>query len=95
MTPAEKLAAEKRGDYVKKPHKPGGRRRPFECLLRLKRKEVGLTQKDVASKCGIHLCTLSEIERGAAPALSVALKLAAFFGEPVEALWTAREEPNE
>ncbi|UED72108.1 helix-turn-helix transcriptional regulator [Brevibacillus sp. HD3.3A] len=43
------------------------------------RQEFGVTQKELATACGISRTTLSEIERGHIPTGDVMLKIAAFF----------------
>ena len=57
--------------------------------LRAHRRQQGLTGADVASQLGLHLNTISRIERGAAPSLEAALKVAAFYGVRVEEIWHA------
>ncbi len=84
-SPAEAIAA-------KKPPRRE-RKKPvlsWVCLLRQRRKDLGLTLREVAEGSGIHLQTIHTLEGGTDPMLSTARQLAAFFGEPVEAIWTEK-----
>jgi transcriptional regulator with XRE-family HTH domain len=56
-----------------------------------RRKKLGLKQAMVAEECGLEGGSLSAIERGHDPRLSDALRLAAFYGEPVEKLFGASQ----
>jgi DNA-binding XRE family transcriptional regulator len=55
----------------------------------LLRADRGLSRGDLAEALGIHYQTVGYIERGEyAPSLNLALRLAAFFGLPVEAIFS-------
>ncbi len=84
-SPAEAIAA-------KKPPRRG-RKRPvlsWVCHLKQRRKDLGLTLKEVAAGSGIHLQTIHTLEGGTDPLLSTARQLAEFFGAPVEEIWTEK-----
>lgn len=55
--------------------------------LKATRDHLGLKQSIVADECGIDGSSLSAIEKGADPRLSTALRLAGFFGKPVNELF--------
>lgn len=53
------------------------------------RAERGLSRHDVAAAIGVHYQTIGYLERGEySPSLQLALKLAAYFGLPVEAIFS-------
>jgi len=53
------------------------------------RAERGLSRHDVAAAVGIHYQTIGYLERGEySPSLQLALKLAAYFDLPVEAIFS-------
>jgi DNA-binding XRE family transcriptional regulator len=55
----------------------------------LLRADRGISRGDLAEAVGIHYQTVGYIERGEyAPSLNLALRLAAFFGLPVEAIFS-------
>jgi DNA-binding XRE family transcriptional regulator len=55
----------------------------------LLRADRGISRGDLAVALGIHYQTVGYIERGEyAPSLHLALRLAAFFGLPVEAIFS-------
>jgi putative transcriptional regulator len=55
----------------------------------LLRADRGLSRGDLAEALGIHYQTVGYIERGEyAPSLNLALRLAVFFGLPVEAIFS-------
>jgi DNA-binding XRE family transcriptional regulator len=57
--------------------------------LAVLRAERGLSRQDVAVAVGIHYQTVGYLERGEySPSLQLALRLAGFFGLPVEALFS-------
>ena len=57
--------------------------------LPLLRANAGMSRADLAEALGIHYQTVGYIERGEyAPSLHLALRLAAFFGLPVEAVFS-------
>lgn len=85
-SPAEKLAA-------RTGCKPPSSNRPavWNCLLREKRRRLGLRLVQVAEACGVSVPALSQIERGSDPLLTSARRIASFFGVPVEELWPAEK----
>lgn len=89
MTPAEKLAAAKRstGDVTAK--RAGV---PFVCRLEVVRAQLGLTQTEVADAIGMNVVFYGNIERGKSITLTTAIRIARFYGKPVEELWTPTEE---
>src|SRR4029453_1020874 len=68
------------------------RRHDDECIynrLTVLRAERGLSRQDIAAALGIHYQTIGYLERGDYnPSLQLALKLAAFFALPVEAIFS-------
>ncbi|MCY7341787.1 MAG: helix-turn-helix transcriptional regulator [Pseudonocardia sp.] len=53
------------------------------------RAERGLSRAELAEAVGIHYQTIGYIERGEyAPSLAVALRIAALFGLPVDAVFS-------
>lgn len=92
MTPAEFLAETKwmgvpLAAVLQAIPRPG---RPV-CVLRQKRKALGLSQAEVAQVVGLSFKTYSAIETGRhLTSLSVALALAWFFGCKVEDLWVVK-----
>lgn len=63
------------------------RRVVFDCALKSLRKSAGLRLVDVAMHVGISAGHLWEVERGTEIGLSLALKLAEFYGKPVNEIW--------
>jgi DNA-binding XRE family transcriptional regulator len=58
------------------------------------RTERGLTRAQLAEAAGLHYQTVGYIERGEfAPSLAVALRLAALFELPVEAIFSLEPFP--
>lgn len=58
------------------------------------RAERGLSRAKLADAAGVHYQTIGYIERGEfAPSLAVALRLAALFGLPVEAVFSLSPFP--
>jgi putative transcriptional regulator len=58
------------------------------------RTERGISRAELAAAVGIHYQTVGYIERGEyAPSLAVALRLAALFGLPVEAVFSLEPFP--
>lgn len=91
-TPAEAAAAKK----VKNPVTWGSRRaarrktiHPRNVLCAI-REGLGLTQRDVSSGSGVNNATVADAEAGFEVSLTTAIKLAAFFGKPIEELWKPR-----
>ncbi len=63
--------------------------RPFYTRLRLVRTERGISRRDLAEEVGVHYQTIGYIERGDySPSLDLALRIARYFGLPVEALFS-------
>ena len=57
--------------------------------LPLLRADRGISRSELAEALGIHYQTIGYIERGEyAPSLHLALRIAAFFGLPVEAVFS-------
>lgn len=61
------------------------------CRLRAVREGLGLTLRDVGAATGVHHGVLSRWERGGDATVSLALKVARFFGKSVEELWAPIE----
>ena len=56
--------------------------------LKDKRAELGLTQAELAERCGVTRKTINTVENGVfVPSTLLALKIAAAFSEPVERLF--------
>lgn len=56
------------------------------------RNAAGLTQEELAGKAGVTRVTINCLENGVyAPSLELALRLARFFGKPVEELFRLEE----
>ena len=57
--------------------------------LPLLRADRGISRNDLAEALGIHYQTVGYIERGEyAPSLNLALRIAGYFGLPVEAVFS-------
>ena len=57
--------------------------------LAVLRAERGLSRQDLAAAVGVHYQTVGYLERGEySPSLQLALRLAAFFDLPVEAVFS-------
>ena len=66
----------------------------FHSRLRLVRTERGVSRKGLAEAMGVHYQTIGYIERGDySPSLDLTLKLAKYFGLPVEALFSLEPFP--
>ena len=53
------------------------------------RAERGLSRQEVADAVGVHYQTIGYLERGEySPSLTLALRIAGFFGLPVEAIFS-------
>lgn len=64
---------------------------PIHNRLAVFRADHGLSRKDVADKVGVNPQTIGYLERGDyAPSVELALKLAAIFNAPVEALFSLK-----
>jgi DNA-binding XRE family transcriptional regulator len=70
------------------PSRPVGERELVFNRLPLLRADRGISRAELADALGIHYQTVGYIERGEyAPSLHLALRIAAFFGLPVEAVF--------
>jgi putative transcriptional regulator len=73
---------------------PRAKDEPVHTRLAMLRAERGLSRADVAQAVGVHYQTIGYIERGEfAPSLAVALRLAALFALPVEAVFSLQPFP--
>ncbi len=93
QSPAERLALVKQRQ---RPRRNTGREPaapPFWCGVRGRREGLNLSLRDVAGAVGLSVSSLHKIEYGGDLTLSHAFGLAAFFGVPVETLFTPRESP--
>jgi putative transcriptional regulator len=62
--------------------------------IQLLRTERGMSRQDLADAVGVHYQTIGYLERGEySPSLHLALKVAALFGLPVEALFSLEPFP--
>ena len=63
--------------------------------IALLRAEQGVTRRELADALGVHYQTVGYLERGEySPSLHLALRLAEFFGLPVEAVFSTRPFPR-
>jgi DNA-binding XRE family transcriptional regulator len=63
--------------------------------IALLRAEQGVTRRDLATALGVHYQTVGYLERGEnSPSLDLALRIAAFFGVPVEAVFSLEPFPR-
>ena len=63
--------------------------------LALLRAEQRVSRRDLAEALGVHYQTVGYIERGEFnPSLELALRIAAFFGVPVEAVFSLEPFPT-
>jgi len=63
--------------------------------IALLRAEQGVTRRELASALGVHYQTVGYLERGEnSPSLDLALRIAEFFGVPVEAVFSLRPFPR-
>ncbi|HIS51372.1 MAG TPA: helix-turn-helix transcriptional regulator [Candidatus Onthomonas avicola] len=61
----------------------------MENRIRIRRKELGLSQEELAKRCGVSRQTVNAIENNKYdPTLSLAFRLAAELGLTVDALFT-------
>jgi putative transcriptional regulator len=57
--------------------------------IALLRAEQGVSRRELATALGVHYQTVGYLERGEnSPSLDLALRIAAFFGVPVEAVFS-------
>lgn len=62
------------------------------CLLRTERK---VSRRDLAEAVGVNPQTIGYLERGDyKPSLELAMKIAGFFGVPIEALFSFKPFPS-
>jgi putative transcriptional regulator len=63
--------------------------------IALLRAEQGVTRRELADALGVHYQTVGYLERGEYnPSLHLALRIAAFFGVPVEAVFSTSPFPR-
>ena len=63
--------------------------------IALRRAEQGVTRRELADALGVHYQTIGYLERGEYnPSLHLALRIAEFFGLPVEVVFSTRPFPR-
>jgi putative transcriptional regulator len=63
--------------------------------IALLRAEQGVSRRDLADALGVHYQTIGYLERGEYnPSLNLALRIAAFFGVPVETIFSIEPFPR-
>ncbi len=63
--------------------------------ISLLRAEQGVTRRELADALGVHYQTVGYLERGEySPSLHLALRIARFFGLPVEAVFSTQPLPR-
>jgi putative transcriptional regulator len=63
--------------------------------IALLRAEQGVSRRELATALGVHYQTVGYLERGEnSPSLDLALRIAAFFGVPVEAVFSLTPFPR-
>jgi len=63
--------------------------------IALLRAEQGVTRRELADALGVHYQTIGYLERGEYnPSLHLALRIADFFGLPVELIFSTRPFPR-
>jgi putative transcriptional regulator len=63
--------------------------------IALLRAEQGVTRRELADALGVHYQTVGYLERGEYnPSLHLALRIAEFFGVPVEVVFSTRPFPR-
>jgi putative transcriptional regulator len=63
--------------------------------IALLRAEQGVTRRELADALGVHYQTIGYLERGEYnPSLHLALRIAEFFGLPVEVIFSPRPFPR-
>jgi putative transcriptional regulator len=63
--------------------------------IALLRAEQGVTRRELADALGVHYQTIGYLERGEYnPSLHLALRIAEFFGLPVEVIFSSRPFPR-
>ena len=67
----------------------------MENIIRARRKELHLSQEELAKKCGVSRQTISLIERGDySPSVTLALTIAKVCGVAVEEVFYLQEEED-
>lgn len=94
-SPAEVLAAKQPRKRAARKPAGLGLRAPFMCSCRELRESLGLTMGVVAEAVGLSKTAYWQIEHGTEPVLGSALRIAKFFGRPVEWLWTWKTVPHD
>ena len=93
MTPAEKLAARLRESPPVELVREDG---TAICHMAKIRKQLGLTQSDVAAVTGLSFSYICHLEQGRRwPTLLLAARLARFYGKKIEELWELPPEVQE
>ena len=60
----------------------------MENTIKARRKELGLSQEELAKRCGVTRQTINAIENNKYdPTLALAMRLARLLGQPVEELF--------
>ena len=63
--------------------------------IALLRAEKGVSRRELAAALGVHYQTVGYLERGEnSPSLDLALRISAFFGVPVEAVFSLTPVPR-
>lgn len=63
--------------------------------IALLRAEQGVTRRELAEALGVHYQTIGYLERGEySPSLHLALRIAGFFGLPVEVVFSIEPFPR-
>lgn len=96
LTPAQRLARAKPVQrFVLKPSSSNRYRAVLECRLFALRRGLGLTLDDVSKAVRISKAHLHQVEHGAEIGLTLAFRLASFYGKRIETLWKtpAKEKP--
>ena len=63
--------------------------------IALLRAEKGVSRRELAAALGVHYQTVGYLERGEnSPSLDLALRISAFFGVPVEAVFSLTPFPR-
>jgi DNA-binding XRE family transcriptional regulator len=63
--------------------------------IALLRAELGVTRRQLADELGVHYQTIGYLERGEYnPSLHLALRIAEFFGLPIEVIFSTRPFPR-
>jgi transcriptional regulator with XRE-family HTH domain len=72
-----------------------GSESPLAQILRRERKRVGMTQGQLAARCGLYQSEISRLENGKRPpTLPEAVRLAEIFGVPLQAFLTGEVRPG-